>query len=122
LGLLSSIARSRGFHADTLHLTLDFAVQVGVDLYESLSECTRHEFGNWLFAEAAFLDEAPDPQGHMLTVFAEDLERFRPFGGDADRLLHIRNHTVPDFLDAAERTVDWSRYTVVGFTSTFQQN
>jgi ribosomal peptide maturation radical SAM protein 1 len=122
LGLLSAIVRERGFHADTLHLTLDFAVRIGVDLYESLSEYARHEFGNWLFSSAAFPDEAPDPEGRLLTELAPDVERFQPLGGDATTLLRIRNEVVPDFLTQTEQAVDWSRYDVVGFTSTFQQN
>src|SRR5215813_6800094 len=73
LGLLSAIVRERGFHADTLHLTLDFAVRIGVDLYESLSEYARHEFGNWLFSSAAFPDEVPDPEGRLLTELAPDV-------------------------------------------------
>src|SRR5262245_800519 len=122
LGLLSAIARQRGFHADTLHLTLDFAVRIGVDLYESLSEYARHEFGNWLFSSAAFPDDAPDPEGRLLALLAPDVERFHPLGGDAASLLRIRNEVVPDFLDHAEQCIDWARYDVVGFTSTFQQN
>src|SRR5215813_11618442 len=73
LGLLSAIVREKGFHVDTLHLTLDFAVRIGVDLYEGLSEYARHEFGNWLFASAAFPDEQPDPDARMLSVFAPDV-------------------------------------------------
>lgn len=122
LGLLSAIVRERGFHADTQHLTLDFAVRIGVDLYESLSEYARHEFGNWLFSNAAFPDEAPDPDGELLTQLAPDVERFHALGGDAAALLRIRNEIVPAFLDQAEQATDWSRYDVVGFTSTFQQN
>ena len=33
LGLLSAIVREHGFHADTLHLAVDFAVRIGVDLF-----------------------------------------------------------------------------------------
>jgi ribosomal peptide maturation radical SAM protein 1 len=122
LGLLSALVRERGFHADTLHLTLDFAVRLGVELYESLSEYARHEFGNWLFSTAAFPDEAPDPEGQLLTLLAPDVERFHPLGGDPAALLRIRSEVVPAFLDQVEQDIDWSRYDVVGFTSTFQQN
>src|SRR5262245_43196677 len=122
LGLLSAIVRQRGFHADTLHLTLDFATRIGVDLYESLSEYARHEFGNWLFSTAAFPEDAPDPGGRLLTRLVPDVERFHPLGGDAAALLRIRNEVVPDFLDHAEQRIEWPRYDVVGFTCTFQQN
>ncbi len=110
------------FQADTLHLTLDFAVRIGADLYEEIASFTRHEFGNWIFASAAFPEQPPDPHGQMLTQFAEELERFDGVGGDAATILDIRDRVVPMYLDDAEHAVDWSRYAVVGFTSTFQQN
>src|ERR1700734_540139 len=69
LGLLSAIGRSHGFRVDTLHLNLEFAARVGRNFYEELCAHRGPEVGNWLFALAAFGDEAPDRDGLFLQNF-----------------------------------------------------
>jgi len=61
LGLLKPLAESHGFPARTLHLNLDFAKQIGVELYELLCEHRGLQLGDWLFSIAAFGDAAPTP-------------------------------------------------------------
>ncbi|MGC2779834.1 MAG: RiPP maturation radical SAM C-methyltransferase [Bradyrhizobium sp.] len=122
LGLLSATGRAHGFAVETLHLNLDFAARVGRDLYERLCQHRGPELGNWLFAMAAFRDDAPDQDGRFPYDFPAVVESVRDFDVDAAALCRLRTETVPAFLEHAESLVDWSRYHVVGFTCTFQQN
>jgi ribosomal peptide maturation radical SAM protein 1 len=122
LGLLSAIGNAHGFAVETLHLNLDFAVCVGRDVYEALCKHRGPELGNWLFAAEAFRDEAPDREERFPYDFPHAVEAVREFHLDAVGLCRLRRETVPAFLAQAETAIDWSRYDVVGFTCTFQQN
>lgn len=123
-GLLSALAKAHGFPAGTLHANLDFAAGLGVDVYRALADTSGHLVGDWLFSLEAFGSAAPDPQDEFLDLYAEDLapalgislSRLR------DRLLRIRHHDVPAYLDALVDAYPWDRFRLAGFTSTFQQN
>jgi ribosomal peptide maturation radical SAM protein 1 len=121
LGLLKAIGARHGFPVRTLHANLDFATRIGLDLFRLLAEHRGRQIGDWLFSVEAFTDAAPDPDGRLLTEFADELS----YLGDsataaADRLLAIRNQEVPAFLDALLDEFEGTR--TVGFSSTFQQN
>jgi hypothetical protein len=66
IGLLSAIARSEGFAAETFHLSLEFAAEIGGELYQSLCQHRTLLVGDWLFSRAAFGEAAPDPDGQFL--------------------------------------------------------
>ena len=79
--------------------------------------------GDWLFSVAAFGAEAPDPVGHLL----DEWDGEWPFLTGAqpaarDRLLRIRDHDVPAWLDELVESYPWHDAQVVGFSCTFQQN
>jgi ribosomal peptide maturation radical SAM protein 1 len=123
LGLLAAVGRAHGFDVRTLHANLDFAARIGADYYRLLSEHRGRMLGEWLFSTAAFGDAAPDPDGHLVAVFADDFgyldrspERIRR------RLLETRDQDVPAYLAAMLDAFPWHEVGVVGFTSTFQQN
>ena len=114
IGLLSAIARSQGFSVETFHLNLEFAAAIGGDLYQSLCPQRTWLVGDWLFSRAAFAAAAPDPENQFLDTVIE--------GFDADQLRQLRHDAVPAYLDRMMSIIDWGRFDVVGFTSTFQQN
>ena len=123
LGLLKSVAVTHGFPARTLHANLSFAKKIGVDYYQLLSQHRGHMIGDWLFSLDAFKDTAPDRDSHMVEELADDLsyldvssEKLR------EKLARIRNIDVPEYLDELVETFPWQEATVVGFSSTFQQN
>lgn len=123
IGLLKPIVASHGFPVRTLHLNLDFAALVGPDVYEELCDFGRVPVGDWLFAAAAFGDDAPDAGQEFLDEFPADVDRIlRTVGRSRDWLLALRDVEVPRYLDWLMEAVDWGRFAVVGFTSTFQQN
>jgi hypothetical protein len=122
LGLLCAIGNAHGFAVETLHLNLDFAAQVGRELYEKLCQHRGPELGNWLFATAAFRERAPDQDGRFPYDFPSVLDAADDGDIDAAGLRRLRDQAVPAFLAHAATAVDWSSYDVVGFTCTFQQN
>lgn len=122
LGLLKAIACAAGFAARTLHANLDFAARLGADSYRRLAEHRGPLLGDWLFSLAAFADEAPDPHARLLDDLADEL---RHLGSPAEVrrwLTRIRERDVPAYLDALVDGMPWSRFRVVAFSSTFQQN
>ncbi|MHA1529690.1 MAG: RiPP maturation radical SAM C-methyltransferase [Alphaproteobacteria bacterium] len=114
IGLLSAIARSKGFSAETFHLNLEFAAAIGGALYQTLCPQRTWLLGDWLFSAAAFRAAAPDPEHRILETAHE--------GFDTDQLRRLRDDAVPAYLDHMVSITDWDRFDVVGFTSTFQQN
>ena len=123
LGLLKALATAHGFPASTLHANLDFAVQIGLDYYQLLSQHRGHLLGDWLFSREAFQDDAPDPGSHMLDELAQDLSYLDQPDDDArQKLIHTRCTDVPRYLDALMESFPWEDAAVVGFSSTFQQN
>jgi len=123
IGLLKSIAKGHGFKADTYHLNLNFASQIGPAVYEKLSQHRGKQIGDWLFSLAAFGETAPDPDGRFLADYKEDIEQLvGEMGIDLTAFRRIRDEAVPTYLENLVNLVPWDRYRVVGFTSTFQQN
>jgi ribosomal peptide maturation radical SAM protein 1 len=121
LGLLRAIGEAHGFPVRTLHANLDFAVRIGPSYYALLAENRGRLVGDWLFSAEAFGAAAPDPEGQFLKEFDADLSYLDDSAGPArDRLLAMRDHDVPAFLDALVDELAGVR--LIGFTSTYQQN
>ena len=123
LGLLKSLTERRGFPVRTMHANLDFAVRIGVDLYELICQHRGPMIGDWLFSKEAFPDTAPDPDARMLDDLADKLSYLGASREELrKKLLQIRDIDVPAYLDALTAAFPWEDAAVVGFTSTFQQN
>ncbi|MEH1016376.1 RiPP maturation radical SAM C-methyltransferase [Micromonospora sp. CPCC 206060] len=123
-GLLQSVARRAGHRCDVHYLNLDFAVAVGRQVYEGLSEMRSerlHLIGEWLFSFAAFGEILPEDRYYR--DFPEvEADWARITGRSLDELTELRRTTIPQWLDACAGRIDWGAYDVVGFTSTFLQN
>ena len=79
--------------------------------------------GEWLFSIEAFPDTAPDPHAHMIDDLADGLSHLgMPPEELREKLLRTRSIDVPAYLDALVDTFSCEETTVVGFSSTFQQN
>ncbi|HEX6361062.1 RiPP maturation radical SAM C-methyltransferase [Actinophytocola sp.] len=117
LGLLKAIGEAHGFPVRTLHASLDFATRIGIDLYRLLAEHRGRQLGDWLFSVEAFGAAAPDPNGELLDELGAELSYLEC---TRERLLSIREHDVPAFLDSLLDEFAGAR--LVGFSSTFQQN
>lgn len=122
LGLLASIARQAGFAVETLHANLDFAALIGAERYRRLAAHRGVMVGDWLFSLEAFGASAPDPDSALPDAFTAELSYLGDFTEIRDHLLTIRHQEVPRYLDGLVDALDWQRFRVVAFSSTFQQN
>ncbi|MER8401217.1 RiPP maturation radical SAM C-methyltransferase [Mesorhizobium sp. M0306] len=123
VGLLKAAARKAGFEVDGFHLNIDFACQLGLEQYETLAEHRGILLGEWLFAAAAFRDQAPLAGDRFIHEFRAELaDVATEIGMPTAELARLRDVAVPAYLDRLMAVVDWTRFDVVGFSSTFQQN
>ncbi len=120
LSLLQAELKRRAIPCDIRYLAFTFADVIGIDDYLWVNDELPYTAfaGDWVFAEAL---HGPDPdadQGYHDQILSGTWR----LGGDAlTRLLRVRAHCQP-FLDHCLQSIDWRRYDVVGFTSTFTQN
>jgi ribosomal peptide maturation radical SAM protein 1 len=123
LGLLKAIGMAHGFPVRTLHANLDFAVQIGVPNYRTLTQHDSRTLGEWLFSSEAFPADAPDRSGRLADEWLHEIP-----GTVESRttlrgwLLQVKQLDVPKYLDSLLERFAWDDVRVVGFSSTFQQN
>jgi len=116
IGLLKAALNRRSIDCDALYLNISFARQVGLRHYQEVARSDPTLLlGDWVFAEQAF---GPDP-GHDRRYH----ELLAAAGGDPElaRLLGRLRSRAAAFVDGSLSAVPWSRYRVVGFSTTFQQ-
>lgn len=119
ISLLKAALRAQGVPCDVRYFNHVLADWVGPQLYQWLSEEVNHTVfaGEWVFAQQFFGGLLIDGEGyirHIREALAVDAKTIR-------KILWLRRFIGP-FLDYCLQSVDWSRYAVVGFTSTFEQN
>ena len=126
LGILKQTAKNVGFEVDVQYLNIEFANRLGVELYESISVRSALD-PEWFFSCALF---GPNGLGWMKNSW-EDLqstetgaqlaERLKALTGSEVICRNIVDGIVPQFIDACMARVDWAKYKVIGFTTTFAQ-
>ena len=120
LGTLSTQLKSHGWDVKSHYLNLHFASRIGFGVYNELCE-KRHLIGEWLFSDSLF-GEGERNQSYM-EHFAGHVESVcHSIGQPPEFLRDLKQQGVPEFLAWAVEAIDWGRYAVVGFTSTFNQN
>ena len=120
LGTLSALLKSNGIPVDCHHLNVRFAHLIGAELHESICE-KRALFGEWLFSSLLFKENSKRAEYPKIfkPVFEQaSQESGKPIGYFEEMATRI----APQFLTWALRSIDWGRYKLVGFTSTFDQN
>lgn len=121
LGLLQAHCRRLDIPCETRYLTFAFAEQVGLGNYLWLysDDVPYTAFAcDWLFTEALY-----GRRPYADAAYIDEILRrtWRLSDGDFARLLRMREQVEP-FLNHCIRSVRWSDYSLVGFTSVFQQN
>lgn len=122
VGLLTAIAERAGFPTDAYHLNLNLAASLTPNLYEPLSFHRGHMTGEWLFSIAAFREAERGDDEQYFKAFPGEIAWIKKQGKDAAFLSSLRHEILPRYIDDCLEMVDWGRYSVVGFSSTFQQN
>jgi ribosomal peptide maturation radical SAM protein 1 len=120
LGTLASLLKSQGIGVKTHHLYLHFAYQIDPSLYEVLCE-KRGLLGDWLFSHLLFRDNPKN--GEYPRTFKPLFESTaRETGYPPSYLEELKLTGAPQYLTRMLTEIDWGRYKIVGFTSTFDQN
>jgi len=121
ISLLKAELAERGVACDLRYLNLRFAALLGIETYHEISESlpTSSLIGDWLFRETLF---GPDPERDD-EYLDEHLPHQYPgvFAPPLSALYRDCRALAEPFLESCMREVEWERYGVVGFTTTFQQ-
>lgn len=119
LGLLQSGLQAEGINCEVAYLNLIFADRLGGSRYQwfsgELPDLTLA--GEWVFAHHFFGDELLDANGYLRYLS----ETGRADQSTLDLILEVHS-MVPAYLDDCMAMIDWDRYSVIGFTSMFEQN
>ncbi|MGA7316025.1 MAG: RiPP maturation radical SAM C-methyltransferase [Silvibacterium sp.] len=128
MGLLKNCAKRAGFATDVHFLNLLFAKRIGLKLYERIAEHSS-AITEWFFSQALF---GPNGSGELIATWeqvADDhagLELMKELADTSENVeaecTAIAERHVSAFITEALNFTDWSRYGVVGFTSTFAQS
>jgi ribosomal peptide maturation radical SAM protein 1 len=126
LGILKQCAKRHGYSTDIHHLNIRFAEQIGVELYRKISEESAL-LPEWFFAAPLFGKKG-------LGLIANNWEEMS--GTDGNRMKQlllemgqisesqcqkIADEAAPRFIDECVSAADWSKYMVVGFSTSFAQ-
>jgi ribosomal peptide maturation radical SAM protein 1 len=122
IGLLKAIAEEAGFSTDAYHFNLDLAAELSPEVYELFCQHRGHMTGEWLFAPAAFGLSMTGDEESYFQAFPDEVKWARKIGRDQAYFFDLRNRIIPLFIDKCVAEIEWRRFRVVGFTSTFQQN
>jgi len=115
---LKAQLRSQGIPCDIAYFNISFASALGYDQYSWITNSYDYTLftGEWVFARHLF-GRRIDQDRYVSEVLAEA-------SLDAQSIERLRGIAalVEPFLDHCMAAIDWSRYSIVGFTSTFEQN
>ncbi len=121
LGLLQAHCDALGVSCETRYLTFAYADRVGLGSYLWLcsDDVPYTAFaGDWLFSEGLYGRRPYADAAYIDEVLRREWQLSE---SDIARLARMRSHVAP-FLEDCVRSIAWEDYTLVGFTSVFQQN
>lgn len=124
LSLLQACLKDKGIASQCLYLNIPFARQVGVELYNDITAGkpdSADMVGEWLFAETLSPGKTSSPEEFLNAVLlarSKDADQVRAF---FDQALAARQHAAA-FIERCFAEIPWEHYSVIGFTSIFQQN
>jgi len=117
---LKTKLQEEGIPCHVLYLNIAFAEAVDYDTYKWISDNYSFEVfaGEWLFATSLFSDKEINYDAYIHNILAPRTD----FTPALIQLLLRMAQIVEPFLEHCIRTIPWYRYSIVGFTSTFEQN
>lgn len=120
IGLLKAVLEQHGIEAQTWHLNLELARQMGFKEYETVGNPVVPTVGEWLASYALFGDLGSELE--FMERWKETFDDlFETLGWTPQDFLRVRRELIPAFLDWCMDEVPWREYDLVGFTSTYQQ-
>jgi ribosomal peptide maturation radical SAM protein 1 len=125
LGLLKSALTQLGIPCHVRYFSLDYIQDAGIKTFECLSDTDYHTalVGEWVFAEAAN-DDAEQSDETDARYLSEVFRTQCPEQEYVSRLLLVlaAREDAAAFIDRCVGGVDWSQYSILGISSSFQQN
>ncbi len=111
---------SDGIPCDIAYFNIPFAEGLGYNDYRWVTDNYDYTLfcGDWVFARSLYSNGQLNGEKYV--------EKILMGRGQLDReklnLVARMSALVEPFLDYCMRSIDWSRYSLIGFTSTFEQN
>jgi len=120
LALLKPTLEKAGIPVQTFSLFMYFGTFVGWRINETLADVYPSMVGEWLWTKSAFGDFANNDE--YFEIYRRNLEGICYRAGcSLDDLRDLRDNAAPAFIDWCIKSVDWSRFGVIGFSVVFQQ-
>jgi ribosomal peptide maturation radical SAM protein 1 len=125
LGILKQLARKIGVNADIHYLNIKFAEMLGFEFYESISD-GEPLMPEWFFSHALFGPDGLSVMSNswddlMLSRFASKINQSMEQAGWTESKRQKVIEIIPQYINECLTTIDWSKYKMVGFSSTFAQ-
>ena len=119
ISLLQAALKREGIDCDLAYLNFDLAETIGLDVYDWINDSLGFALGGErLFAHTLFGASLSSDREYAEEVLLATDPEFSP--EDRQLIEHVGKQ-LEAFLDGCLTKIDWSRYSVVGFTTTFQQ-
>ena len=127
--LKSNLARF-GVESDIVYLNMVLAEMIGLSRYCAISNTGNVEAngdfsyqipiqylpGDWVFSQYLYGIDSLNAEGYLRNVLAPNIPPQA-----IHQLLSVRS-VIGAFIDHCTAMVNWNRYTIVGFTTTYEQN
>jgi ribosomal peptide maturation radical SAM protein 1 len=119
-GLLKSLLRERGIPCDCKHFNLTFCSLAGLERYRRVADLSSTNVlaGEWIFSQVYYGESFSSWESFSREVLDHPVWGV---GDDYREAVRQLKALAPAFLRLAYEACDWSRYDLVGFTSTFEQ-
>lgn len=124
LSLLKSALVAKGIRADLHYFSLDYLARVGIERYLQLCNYAPTWFADAVFRRALWGEEGAAKEKELWARVSVDqiascLEL--PVAEIVSTFDHMQRDAV-DFIEECAGAIDWRKYQIIGFTSTFQQS
>lgn len=123
LSILQSALEGEGIGCEVVYPNLWWAEEIGLPLYEAVASTQNDDLlGDWIFAGAAFPDQAADTQGYFQLLNLDVTQIM--YGSRADLIEKFSwcREKATDFIEKTARRIVDLNPRVVGCTSMFAQN
>jgi ribosomal peptide maturation radical SAM protein 1 len=119
-GLLKALLLERGISCDCKYFNLTFCSLAGQEPYKLLADLSSTNVlaGEWIFSQVYYGDSFSTWESYSREVLDHPVWGVGDAHRDAVRQLR---KLAPAFLRIAFEACDWSKYDLVGFSSTFEQ-
>jgi len=122
ISLLQAEVRRRGIECDIHYFNLRFTARTGLKDFTAVAYGMIEESmaGEWVFRDEVFGKATGRAEHYLEEIPLKKFAQFFSFESVMS-LLKLRE-AAPGFIEDCLTAGDWSKYSIVGFTSTFQQN